>query len=301
MANVPSLESSKLLLGELDISVLSAAANFGLSSGVLANAGLSYFGATIPTGIDLAGVNIGPPLAATGAAFSLNVEGGTNIAGILNVSGIKNVFAVSNIFGSTSRVGTKVALAFNSDLGFKYQAAINKTDGPDLAQAFTKVPVVQADVLFGDISTTNGINGTIISAIAGAKGFDIPHPSKPNHRLRYICLEGPEVGAYVRGTLDENDTIELPDYWRDLVYTESITVNLTPIGSYQELFVDKIEWGTRIKIKNNSGNSIRCYYTVFGERKTKDKLQVEYEGLSPADYPGDNTEYSIAGYNYDKR
>ena len=32
-------------------------------------------------------------------------------------------------------------------------------------------------------------------ALAG-KGFDIPHPTKEDHRLRYICLEGPEVGAY---------------------------------------------------------------------------------------------------------
>lgn len=25
------------------------------------------------------------------------------------------------------------------------------------------------------------------------KGFDIQHPSKKNHRLRYVCLEGPEL------------------------------------------------------------------------------------------------------------
>ena len=300
MANIPSLESSKLLLGELDISVLSAAANFGLSSGVLANAGLSYFGATIPTGIDLAGVNIGPPLAITGAAFSLNVEGGTNIAGILNVTGIKNVFAVSNIFGSTSRVGTKVALAFNSDLGFKYQAAVCKTDGPNLAQAFTQTPVVRAEVLFGDSTTTRGTNFQTQLQLNTKKGFDIPHPNKPNYRLRHICVEGPESAVYVRGKLNSGNVIELPDYWKGLIDPETISVHLTPIGFYQELFVEKIEWGKNIIIKNQSGGPINCYYKVWADR-LGEKLIIEYPGETPADYPGDNSEYSIAGYNYDKR
>ena len=33
------------------------------------------------------------------------------------------------------------------------------------------------------------------------KGFDIKHPNKENHRLRHICLEGPEAGVYFRGRL----------------------------------------------------------------------------------------------------
>ena len=28
------------------------------------------------------------------------------------------------------------------------------------------------------------------------KGFDIKHPNKEGHRLRHICLEGPEAGVY---------------------------------------------------------------------------------------------------------
>ena len=34
------------------------------------------------------------------------------------------------------------------------------------------------------------------------KAFDIPHPKKKGHRLRHICLEGPEAGVYVRGTTE---------------------------------------------------------------------------------------------------
>jgi hypothetical protein len=149
-------------------------------------------------------------------------------------------------------------------------------------------------------ATLNTTNATAQSALSLAgKGFDIPHPTKDEHRLRYICLEGPEVGAYFRGTLRGTDTIDLPEYWRELVYPESITVNLTPIGYYQELYVDEnVQWGTRIKVKTNSGSKINCHFTVFGERRTQDKLQVEYKGLTPDDYPGDNTEYALGGWDY---
>ena len=135
-----------------------------------------------------------------------------------------------------------------------------------------------------------------------AKAFDIQHPTKPDtHRLRYICLEGPEIGIYLRGKLIGSNIIELPEYWNEkFIEPDSITVNLTPHGSYQELFVEEIK-GNKITIKNNSASKINCHYTVFAERKTKDKLKAEYVGQSPADYPGDNSEYSLAGWDYDRR
>lgn len=125
------------------------------------------------------------------------------------------------------------------------------------------------------------------------KSFDIQHPSKDNHRLRYICLEGPDAEVYYRGKLKNESIIQLPDYWKELVHIETIGVNLTPIGSWQELYVEKIQWGTQIVIKNNSGSQIHCSYVVFGERKDTPKNIPEYPGLTPEDYPGDNREYNI--------
>ena len=40
---------------------------------------------------------------------------------------------------------------------------------------------------------------------------------------------------------------------------------------------------------------------VFGASGYTGKLVVEYEGDSPADYPGDQSDHSIAGYTYDVR
>lgn len=125
------------------------------------------------------------------------------------------------------------------------------------------------------------------------KSFDIRHPTKENYRLRYITLEGPDAEVYYRGKLKNENVISLPDYWTGLVDIETIGVNLTPVGSWQELYVEKIEWGTQIIIKNNSGSQINCDYVVFGERKDTTKNIPEYPGLTPDDYPGDNREYNI--------
>jgi hypothetical protein len=145
----------------------------------------------------------------------------------------------------------------------------------------------------------NARNWDVAAALWDSKkSFDIPHPSKENHRLRYICAEGPSADVFVRGKLKGQSIIELPDYWKDLVDGESITVNLTPISQYQELFIVKIE-GTKIYIRNNSAGPIDCSYVVYGERKDTSKNISEYEGTSPADYPGDNREYIInGGINY---
>ena len=139
-------------------------------------------------------------------------------------------------------------------------------------------------------------NGTI--NVQSWKGFDIKHPNKPNHRLRHICLEGPEAGVYYRGRLTESNIIDLPNYWNGLIDPESITVSLTQIGYSQDLLVEKIEWGKRVIVKSGMGTRIDCYYVINASRIDGEKLIVEYEGETPADYPGDASQYSISGYDY---
>ena len=146
-------------------------------------------------------------------------------------------------------------------------------------------------------TTYASVQGTI--NVQGWKGFDIKHPTKENHRLRYVCLEGPEGGVYYRGILKDSEFIELPDYWKDLVDTKTITVHLTPIGTYQYLYYTVAK--NRIIVKNHSNLPTHCSYIIYGERKDGERLIPEYEGNSPEDYPGKNDQYSIAGYHYDRR
>ena len=125
------------------------------------------------------------------------------------------------------------------------------------------------------------------------KGFDISHPTKDNTRLRYICVEGPTADVFVRGRLTGKNVIELPEHWRGLVDPETITVTLTQIKTSQDLIIDGIEWGTRIKVRSGNGTGIDCFYHVQAERKDVEKNIPEYEGLTTADYPGDNGEYTL--------
>lgn len=156
----------------------------------------------------------------------------------------------------------------------------------------------------GNITSTSYIgahlSGSITTAVggrsAGAKPFDMPHPSKDGYRLRYVCVEGPENGVYFRGRVVNKNVINLPDYWKDLVDHTTISVQLQPIGAHQNVIVKRVE-PTQIHLQAQGGMPINCYYHVFGERQDIERLVEEYEGTSPADYPGDNSKYQIAGYN----
>ena len=167
---------------------------------------------------------------------------------------------------------------------------------------------LQVKVKFDDIDVTNDIDGGGTCTfptfqgninVQSWKGFDIIHPNKENHRLRHICLEGPEAGVYVRGRLTGSSTIDLPEYWKGLIDLESITVSLTQIGSSQDLIVEGLEdWGTKVKVRSGNASAIDCYYTIQASRIDGEKLIVEYEGETPADYPGSKDQFSISGFDY---
>ena len=147
--------------------------------------------------------------------------------------------------------------------------------------------------LIGDITQTSGTP-------PGCKVFDLPHPNIEGYRLRHACVEGPEAAIYVRGKVQLDGIIELPDYWQNFVDKETITVHLTPIGSYQELYVKEIQYGKRVIVRNAAGGAIKADYHVWADR-AGEKLIPEYPGKNAGDYPGDNSKYSAAGYHYDVR
>ena len=107
---------------------------------------------------------------------------------------------------------------------------------------------------------------------ATTKSFLIDHPSKKDCKLRYGSLEGPENGVYFRGIASGN-VIDLPDYWPDLVDTNSITVNLTPQSFPQPNLYVETHDSREVKIK--SDREIMTHYTIFAERKDVAKLKVE--------------------------
>ena len=163
---------------------------------------------------------------------------------------------------------------------------------------------VDGDAFFSgavDCGNKGKLASRFAAADASPKPFDLVHPTKgEGHRLRYACIEGPEVAVYCRGRLKESNVINLPDYWKDLVHEDSITVQLQPIGSNQNLVIQEFS-NEFIVIAEDSTNTdlitdlstIDCFYHVYGERKDVERLIVEYQGTGTDDYPGDNSIYSI--------
>ena len=162
---------------------------------------------------------------------------------------------------------------------------------------------VQGD-LYVSGSTDTGNKGRLASRFAAAdaspKPFDIKHPSKEGWRLRYACIEGPEVGVYHRGRVRGEKIIKLPDYWKDLVDVESISVQLQPIGAHQDIIVKR--WDDEfIYLQAQGGMPVNCFYHVYAARKDVNPLYVEYQGESWRDYPDPNfnpeTAPDVPNYN----
>ena len=192
------------------------------------------------------------------------------------------------------------SLAMKSD-GNLTVAGDGKTANALLISGGSSVDTIH---VVGDMFVTGAVDcgnkGKLASRFAAAdaspKPFDLVHPTKgEGHRLRYACIEGPEVAVYCRGRLKESNVIHLPDYWKDLVHEDSITVQLQPIGSNQNLVIQEFN-NEFIVIAEDSTNTdlitdlstIDCFYHVYGERKDINPLIVEYEGNSWEDYPDPN-------------
>jgi hypothetical protein len=293
MAHCTSIShvGDKLVVGAIDTSFLSGTSRIAPGTAVLN--GPVVIGATGVLGVDRATCMIGPPLLGLAVPASLEVTGITNIIGVLNVS------AISFFTGLLTASGGVIINAVETKNGVDLKNALSLGNDTTICNAPMIVnSIVKASDFFssaGGLNATTKLAGKALEVAVGKKGFDIPHPLRDGYRLRHICIEGPSADVYFRGTLQNVNEIIIPDYWRNLVDNESVSVTLTPIGSYQELFVDKIEWGRRIIIKNNLGTSINCSYIVYGERIDGERNISEYKGLTPMDYPGDNSEYTING------
>ena len=145
----------------------------------------------------------------------------------------------------------------------------------------------------GDLYVTGAVDcgnkGRLAARFAAAdaspKPFDMQHPTKgEGNRLRYACIEGPEVGVYFRGRLRRGKEIFLPNYWKGLVHIESITVQLQPIGAHQDIIIKRWD-DEKIYLQSNGGLPIDCFYHVYAERKDCNPLVVEYQGDGWEDYP----------------
>jgi hypothetical protein len=108
---------------------------------------------------------------------------------------------------------------------------------------------------------------------ASSKSFVIDHPSKPGWKLQYGSLEGPEHGIYARGRSSSTEIV-LPEYWTNLVFPDSVTVQITPIGGMQSFYVTSVS-PERITL-HVEGEVVDFFYFVQAQRRDV-TFDVEYQ------------------------
>ena len=55
------------------------------------------------------------------------------------------------------------------------------------------------------------------------------------------------------GIVRVDGVIELPDHMVGFINPETLCVNVTPIGVYQNLYVESVQYGAKVIIRNASG------------------------------------------------
>lgn len=194
-------------------------------------------------------------------------------ASITNTSGTQYL-----LMGNQDSSGANkpcIISAANGALGFGYGTSWTSATGGTMTTSLFVGG--NGNVGVGYSATNPPIYKLQVNGSFGAttKSFVIDHPTKPGKQLRYGSLEGPENGVYIRGKCQSN-VIELPEYWTKLVDQDSITVNLTPIGKHQKLYVQEIR-DNKVFISNDGmfASQVNCFFTVYGERIDVEKLVVE--------------------------
>jgi hypothetical protein len=201
------------------------------------------------------------------------------------VTPTRNSAGVKNHAGATTRTGAEVDTGAETHTGVNINNAKTVDNTTRTVATVTSCPVFKGKFFTGKAKLD--------------KGFDIEHPTRKGKRVRHICVEGPESAIYIRGKLKGTHIIDIPEYWQGLVDYDTITVNLTPCGKPDlSLYVKEIR-DDKIILSSDHLTQVECFYQVWGNR-IGPELHVEYDGESPADYPGDQSGHSIAGYTYDK-
>ena len=243
----------------------------------------------VPTPIDVVVGDLEGPVGIMIHALGVNmiVDTTMNI-----VCPITNHVGQINELGLKTKAGKTVEAATKSNFGKKANFGSNMNAGVD------KTAALKIDA--GGSTAPKAVCPVIVGRCTGDKGFDIPHPTQEGKRIRHICVEGPESAIYLRGKLDGSHIIDIPEYWQGLVDYDTITVNLTPFGNSDPTLHVKEISEDKIILSSAYLTQVKCFYHVWANR-IGPELVVEYEGESPADYPGDQSGHSIAGYNYDIR
>jgi hypothetical protein len=122
------------------------------------------------------------------------------------------------------------------------------------------------------------VNGSITKT-GGGEFVAQGNPVNPTQKIVYATPIGSEVGTYIRDTaqlVNGEAVIELPEHFGLVTAEEGLTVVLTPLGEWLQLYV--VEKSTKqLIVREASGKSGQFDYLVQGVRKGYEDHQVIQE------------------------
>ena len=217
----------------------------------------------------------------------------SQVAGILptqnggtGLSSVGNGNSLLGVVGAGTTLEYK-ALTSGSGITITYSSGIINFDttGSSMVSGSGTtgtIALFQDDNTISDSLITQ--SGTMVQ-VAGSfkaltKSFKIPHPIDPSNKiLEHGSLEGPEHGAYQRGTSSGigDVSVVLPDYWSYLV-ENSYSVHLTSRGNYNLYIKDQeSKYFTVAKVGEIDNTVISFDYLVIGERKDTKIEVIQYK------------------------
>ena len=230
-------------------------------------------------------VNVGGQLHVGTGVYPAIKEGKNKINGSAALEG-PVVVGPPGTYGSTEAT-LMVGPLSNSDPDCPSAKHALKVTGPGDAVYVKGNMYVSGTV---DCLSTGRLEARHSVADSKPKLFDMPHPSTPGMRLAHACIEGPEVSVFYRGRCRNSKEIVLPSYWKDLVHTNSISVQLQPVGAHQDIIVKRWD-DEKVYLQSKGGMPIDCFYHIYAERKDCGPLVVEYTGEEHTDRPEADHDY----------
>ncbi|MEZ5055775.1 MAG: hypothetical protein R2879_01955 [Saprospiraceae bacterium] len=161
------------------------------------------------------------------------------------------------------------------------EGSLNFSAGPDpsplgLEGAGYAAIYDQNDVAQAGFYIDQDGNGVVF---ADLKPFRMDHPEDKEKEIWYVAMEGPEAGAYTRGTasLENGEAfVPFPEHFSYLATPESMTVILTPlsIDTYGLAVGEKTEKGIRVKELKGGNGSFEFDWEVKCVRKGHERFEV---------------------------
>ena len=140
--------------------------------------------------------------------------------------------------------------------------------------AWTNNPFSYAAYFFGGQGLY--IDGNITAT--GSKKFIQEHPTIPDKAIVYTALEAGEAGTYTRGSsalVNGRSTIDLPEHFGLVTNNEGLTVQVTPTGPCNGLYVAS-KSNDRIEVVELAGGASNTSFDwiIYGVRKGYENYEV---------------------------